>query len=67
MNVARATNGTHTIWWPGTANAFVLESASSLGTPIAWQTISNGVINNGGMLTYSVTNLGSQFYRLRKL
>jgi predicted AlkP superfamily pyrophosphatase or phosphodiesterase len=67
MNVARATNGTHTIWWPGTANAFVVESASSLGTPIAWQTITNGVINNGGMLTYSVTNLGSQFYRLRKL
>jgi len=67
MNVARATNGTHTIWWPGTANAFVLESASSLGTPTSWQTISNGVVNNGGMLTYSVTNLGSQFYRLRKL
>jgi hypothetical protein len=67
MNVARATNGTHTIWWPGTANAFVLECASSLDAPITWQTITNGVINNGGMLTYSVTNLGSQYYRLRKL
>lgn len=67
MKVARATNGTHTIWWPGTANAFVLESASSLTMPPDWQTISNGVVNNGGMLTYSVTNLGSHFYRLRKL
>ena len=67
MNVARATNGSHTIWWPAAANAFVLEFVSSLGTPISWQTISNGVINTGGMLTYSVTNLGTQFYRLRKL
>jgi len=67
MNVARATNGTHTIWWPATANAFVLERASTLSGAIPWQTISNGVVNRGGMLTYSVTNLGGEFYRLRKL
>ncbi len=67
MNVARATNGTHTIWWPATANAFVLECSTNLNGVIPWQTISNGVVNNGGMLVYSVTNLGDQFYRLRKL
>jgi hypothetical protein len=67
MNLARATNGTHTIWWPATANAFVLECSSTLDGLIPWQTISNGIVNNGGMLVYSVTNLGNQFYRLRKL
>ncbi len=67
MNLARATNGTHTIWWPATANAFVLECTPTLNGIIPWQTISNGVVNNGGMLVYSVTNLGNQFYRLRKL
>ena len=68
MNVARATNGTHTIWWPATANAFVLECAPTLNPVIPWQTIStNSIVNNGGMLVYSVTNLGNQFYRLRKL
>jgi hypothetical protein len=66
VNLARATNGNHTLWWPGDASAFVLEGTPSVG-PSQWQIISNGVVNHGGMFVYSVTNLGTQFYRLRKL
>lgn len=67
MRIARATNGAHTIWWPLTPGSFVLECTPSLDGVVQWQTISNGIANNGGMMVYSVTNLGNQFYRLRKL
>jgi hypothetical protein len=65
-NIALGTNGTHTLWWAGEASAFVLECTPTVG-PSQWQAISNGVVNNGGMWVYAVTNLGTQFYRLRKL
>jgi hypothetical protein len=67
MRIAHATNGIHTIWWPAAPSAFVLECTPSLDGVVQWQAISNGVVNNGGMMVYSVTNLDKQFYRLRKL
>ena len=67
MRIAQATNGTRTIWWPATPSAFVLECTPTLDGVVQWQAISNGIVNNGGVMVYSVTNLGNQFYRLRKL
>jgi hypothetical protein len=69
MNIARGTNGTHTLWWDGNANAFMLECTPALRSAESnvWQTISEGIVENGGVRTYSVTNLASAFYRLRKL
>jgi hypothetical protein len=68
MNIARALDGSTTVWWPSNATAFVLESADVLPAANQWQRITNNIVNNGGMLTYtaSATNAAT-FYRLRKL
>ena len=69
MNIAQATNGAPTIWWPESASAFALEFADSLNPATQWQPVTNGVLNNGGMLVFTDTNAGAtnRFYRLRKL
>jgi hypothetical protein len=68
MNIARALDGSTTVWWPSNATAFVLESADVLPTANQWQRITNDIVNNGGVFTFtaSPTN-AAKFYRLRKL
>jgi hypothetical protein len=68
INIARALDGSTTVWWPATANAFVLESASTLPANGNWQVITNDIVNNGGMFVYTDTNSATAtFFRLRKL
>ncbi len=68
MNMARALDGACTLWWPSNATAFVLESAAALPNGNQWQPITNGIVNNGGVFTFTAdpTN-AAKFYRLRKL
>ena len=59
-------NGAAAVSWPSTLTGFVLESATSLGSP-NWTVISNAPALFGGIL--SLTNSGpenARFYRLRK-
>jgi hypothetical protein len=54
------------ISWPTTAG-LQLMSASNLATPIAWQLITNGIVDNGGVSSITVSNAFdrlSHFYRL---
>lgn len=68
MNIARGIDGSTTVWWPTNATAFVLESADGLAGGNGWQAITNGLVNNGGMLTYTAGATNSaRYYRLRKL
>ncbi|HUR46429.1 MAG TPA: alkaline phosphatase family protein [Candidatus Saccharimonadales bacterium] len=69
LSTATALDGTHTLWWPGSASAFVLESADTISPSTTWQAITNGLVSNAGMFVYSFTNSSAnvQFYRLRKL
>jgi hypothetical protein len=69
LGVAAAVDGTSTLWWPASANAFLLEGTSSLNPTVPWSAITNGVVNNGGMFVYSFTNSpgAARFYRLHKL
>ena len=60
------TSGIAAVSWPSTFTGFVLEAASSLGSPI-WTAVSNSPALFGGTLT--LTNSGpenARFYRLRK-
>jgi hypothetical protein len=57
------------VTWPSAAAGFQLQSAGSLALPIGWQTITNGINDNGTWNSYAVTNaLGvtNQFFRLKK-
>ncbi len=67
LNMARATNGLVTLWWPATASAFVLEYADSINGSLPWQPITNGLANYAGVMVHTTTHLGTRLYRLRKL
>lgn len=51
--------------WP--SNEFRLETSFNLTPPVAWQTISNGITDNGAARTFTFTNspaVPKQFFRL---
>jgi parallel beta-helix repeat protein len=57
------------VTWPSAATGFQLECTGSLALPIAWQTITNGIGDNGILKSYWVTNaigVTNQFFRLKK-
>jgi hypothetical protein len=58
-------NNLITLSWP--SNAFRLETAFNLLPPISWQTLSNGISNNGSLHAFTLTNnpaIPNQFFRL---
>ena len=66
MTIVSPTANQILISWPTTAG-LQLVSASNLATPIAWQLITNGIVDNGGVSSITVSNAFdrlSHFYRL---
>ena len=58
-------NNLVTVSWP--SNEFRLETTFDLSPPAAWQTVSSGISNNGGLRVFSFTNgpvTPKQFFRL---
>ncbi len=58
-----------TVSWPVSANSYVLQAAKAFVLPSTWQSITNGIITNGNMKVYAVTNAPNaptDFFRLRK-
>jgi hypothetical protein len=49
-------NVTFELSWPASPAGFVLERTESLTTSIAWQPLTNGITENGGVRIYTVTN-----------
>jgi parallel beta-helix repeat protein len=70
VSLAIARNGnTEVVTWPSEAADFQLQGAGSLTLPIEWQTITNGIGDNGTWRSYVVTNgpgVTNQFFRLKK-
>ncbi|PWU18374.1 MAG: hypothetical protein C5B50_09305 [Verrucomicrobia bacterium] len=54
-----------TLSWPTWAPSYVLQRATNLAPPVAWQIISNGITTNAGFKIYSVTNGPTLFFRLK--
>jgi hypothetical protein len=68
LSIARSGN-TEIVSWPSVAAAFQLQAAGSAKSPIPWQTISNGISDNGTWKSYVVTNgpgVTNQIFRLKK-
>ena len=64
------TGGSQVISWPTEALGYVLECTGNLAPPASWQTVTNGITENGTLKSYSVTNeisATNRFYRLRSL
>ncbi len=60
--------GLFTLSWPSSYAGFILESTESLTPPLAWQEVTNGITENGGTKSYTVTNdsgVTGRLYRLR--
>jgi hypothetical protein len=55
------------IRWPTDAGGFLLETSFDLSPPIHWQTVSNGLSDDGALRTFVLTNrpaVPQQFFRL---
>ena len=69
LSAATTANGQITLFWPPSANGFLLQSTKSLASPSAWtnvadgQIISNGVLNGLVSVTLAASGAGA-FYRL---
>ncbi len=52
--------------WPATTNGgFALQSATNLGSPMAWANVSNApVVVNGQNTVTNIISSGQQFFRL---
>lgn len=60
--------GLNRLAWPATdAGAFLLDAATNLSPPVAWRTLTNGVLSDGQFWTMSlpVQTNGCSFFRLR--
>jgi parallel beta-helix repeat protein len=70
VSLAIARSGSNVeVTWSSAATGFQLESAGSLTSPIGWQTITDGIGDNGILKSYVVTNaigVTNQFFRLKK-
>jgi hypothetical protein len=65
LNITRSANTT-VLAWPTNAPGFVLESSTTLATPISWSAVVGPIFTIGDQ--YTVTNVtanGTTFYRLR--
>jgi hypothetical protein len=62
-------NGAPTLRWSSAAVGYMLECTADLRPPVQWQTVTNGIVNDGTTTSYAVTNYSgstNRFYRLRK-
>ncbi|HUZ07441.1 MAG TPA: Calx-beta domain-containing protein, partial [Candidatus Paceibacterota bacterium] len=66
LTIGRLTGNQFQISWPTSSN-LELQTATNLEPPIAWQPVTNGIVDNGGVSSMVVTNVpggGNHFYRL---
>jgi hypothetical protein len=66
MNITRSMDGAHTISWTNAATSYLLEWAPTIPASNQWQAVITNVANSNGVLSYSSTNSGARFYRLRR-
>jgi hypothetical protein len=63
--VIKLVNSTVVISWPTSAVYYVLQSASNLGAPVVWKTVTNSVITSSGTNQVTLNLSGQQsFFRL---
>jgi hypothetical protein len=68
LSISQGGGGLITLSWPSVPAGFVLESADNLTPPVVWQEVTSGIVENGGIKSYTVTNdpsVASRLYRLR--
>jgi RHS repeat-associated protein len=68
LSIGLGGGGLITLSWPSVPAGFVLESAENLTPPVVWQEVTSGIVENGGIKSYSVTNdpgVPGRLYRLR--
>jgi hypothetical protein len=54
--------------WPGSANGFMLQTATNLSTPVNWQPAGlTVVLSNGQFRATAPTNADGRYFRLRAL
>ena len=58
--------GNPVVTWPAAATGFQLQSAPSLYVSIQWQAVTNGIVQQGHTCTFTATNTGDRYFRLRK-
>jgi hypothetical protein len=61
------TGSTPTLKWPSAGLNFVLQTTTELRNPIQWQTVTEGIQDDGLLKTFSETNISTgtnRFYRL---
>lgn len=59
--------GTLTLSWPASANGFVLELTSALGSAASWTQVPTTPVRDNGNLKITIPNpQGTSFYRLKK-
>lgn len=66
--IGGGSGGLFTLSWPTIPSGFLLEFTDGLTPPIIWHEVTSGIIDNGGIKSYSVTNdaaIPSRLYRLR--
>jgi hypothetical protein len=54
--------------WPSAASGFGLEKTGSLQPPITWQSVTSGIVEVNGIVSFAITNTGvtNAFFRLKK-
>ncbi len=67
LTIQQLPNSQLQINWPGDATGFSLEQADTLNAPVAWQTVTAAVVQNGGVFSVAVPSATqTRFYRLRQ-
>jgi parallel beta-helix repeat protein len=71
LSITSTNSGGHkliTVSWPSAASGFGLERTASLQPPVAWQSVTSGIVEMNGIDSFVITNTGltNVFFRLKK-
>jgi hypothetical protein len=69
LAIRPSSGGAIAVTWPGGAAQFQLEATDALSATSHWQTVTSGVVELGGVKSYSppIGSGSNQFFRLRRL
>jgi hypothetical protein len=67
LNINQIPSGGFNLSWTDSSETFVLESASSLQSPVDWEPVTNATVSVGGSNSVTISpEYSSQLFRLRQ-